>query len=245
MKALQNQNGMSLLFVLAVMLLLLALGVSALTAAGLNFGAGTAQRERSQLHLYAHSMERVIRAALENSEEQSETALVDAETLGGWIMRDVLFTENAAGFWEWRDEFAPVFNAPIGTTAIPAPILIELSGFSVSSEKFGAEYEIEVFGAMTVQVSPYRRYFVDMYWVPHNAMRFEATVTGQATIRLTTRFTTPGGSVLTSVTETVYSLVDASAAESLPYEIKAFSPSPDEIIILNPDEWSWEWRNRG
>jgi hypothetical protein len=71
MKIIKNTQGVSLLFVLASMLFLLALGVSALTAAGLSHRAERVQSRRNQMAMYTSSMERVIRAALE--EEGGDT----------------------------------------------------------------------------------------------------------------------------------------------------------------------------
>jgi hypothetical protein len=61
---LKQKQGLSLMFVLAFMLLLLALSISALTAAGLSHRAVLAQQSRNQLTLYADSMERVIMGLL-------------------------------------------------------------------------------------------------------------------------------------------------------------------------------------
>ena len=66
LKILRNKQGFSLLFVLAAMLLLLALGVSALTAAGNSHRSVMAQNHRYQLVSHASSMEQVVRGGLEN-----------------------------------------------------------------------------------------------------------------------------------------------------------------------------------
>jgi uncharacterized protein (UPF0333 family) len=70
---LKSESGISLIFVLAFMFLLLALGVSVLTAAGNSHRSVLAQRDRSQLTLYANSMEHVIHAALEEEGENTLT----------------------------------------------------------------------------------------------------------------------------------------------------------------------------
>ena len=64
-KIMHNKEGVSLIFVLAFMLLLMALSVSALTAAGLSFRAVFRQQERNQRMLLVESMGLTVREALE------------------------------------------------------------------------------------------------------------------------------------------------------------------------------------
>ena len=61
-----NKSGASMLFVLAAMLLLSAIGVSALNAAFAGRGTALVKRGENQLALYASSMERTVDAALRN-----------------------------------------------------------------------------------------------------------------------------------------------------------------------------------
>ena len=86
MQALRNKSGLSLFFVLGSMMLLLALGVSALTAAGAAFGARFAQQNRNQLELFVSSTERVLLASLGN-QEISMSDSTDDDTIGDWIIR--------------------------------------------------------------------------------------------------------------------------------------------------------------
>jgi len=81
MRVLRDKAGASLIFVLAAMLLLMALGVSAITAAGYNFSAGLTQRDRSQLNLYVSSMEQTIHASL--VEDVTGENIMSAGSLGG------------------------------------------------------------------------------------------------------------------------------------------------------------------
>ena len=85
-KVLRNKSGFSLIFVLASMLLLLAIGVSAVTAAGYNHGAGLAQRDRNQLEMYVSSMERTIHSAL--MQDITGMSVVGTNTLRGMVLRD-------------------------------------------------------------------------------------------------------------------------------------------------------------
>ena len=69
----KNRQGISLIFVLAFMLLLLMLGVSALTAAGLSFRAVLRQQMRNQGILYMESMNLVVQSALDDDRPGEET----------------------------------------------------------------------------------------------------------------------------------------------------------------------------
>jgi hypothetical protein len=86
---LRDKRGASMLFVLAAMLLLMAIGVSALTAAGANFGAAVDKRNENQLNLYVNSMELTLIKALEN------------EALRNRILEEV-----------YDDEFSPIPLVP-------------------------------------------------------------------------------------------------------------------------------------
>ena len=86
MRVLREKKGASMIFVLAAMLLLMAIGVSAITAAGYNYNAGLAQSGRSQLDLYVSSMERTIHGAL--MEDTTGQAVISSQELSGLILRD-------------------------------------------------------------------------------------------------------------------------------------------------------------
>ncbi|MCL2617599.1 MAG: hypothetical protein FWD98_00955 [Defluviitaleaceae bacterium] len=90
MKVLRSKSGITLLFVLGTMMLLLSLGVSALTAAGLAFGARFAKQDRNQLELFVGSSEHTLLAALDN--ELIPMADSNAPTrIGSFITRDVVY----------------------------------------------------------------------------------------------------------------------------------------------------------
>ena len=86
MRVLRDKAGASLIFVLAAMLLLMALGVSAITAAGYNFSASLTQRNRSQLNLYVSSMEQTIHFSLTG--DVTDEYIVSVESLGGWFLKE-------------------------------------------------------------------------------------------------------------------------------------------------------------
>jgi len=99
MRVLRDKSGVSLIFVLAAMLLLMAIGVSVITAAGFNLGAGFAQRDRNQLEMFASSMERTIRAMLMESE--TGEPVLDTHGLSARIMRDIYLHDDARGILEY------------------------------------------------------------------------------------------------------------------------------------------------
>ncbi|MCL2002842.1 MAG: hypothetical protein FWG72_02420 [Oscillospiraceae bacterium] len=68
----RNRRGASMLFVLAAMLLLMAIGVSALTAAGANLGAAASARAENQLNLYVNSMELTLRELINQDEFKAQ-----------------------------------------------------------------------------------------------------------------------------------------------------------------------------
>jgi hypothetical protein len=68
-KALGNSSGASIIVVLAVMLFLFALGVSALNAAGGSHGTGLSQFSHNRLTIYADSIQRTIMYSMQEMEE--------------------------------------------------------------------------------------------------------------------------------------------------------------------------------
>ncbi|MCL2274317.1 MAG: hypothetical protein FWC16_05265 [Defluviitaleaceae bacterium] len=96
---LRNNKGVSLIFVLAFMLLLMALSVSVLTAAGLSFRAVFAQQERNQRNLLVESMGLTLYAALnENRTEAERYSSPAPQTLTEIILAQV-YNEFKNYFW--------------------------------------------------------------------------------------------------------------------------------------------------
>ena len=123
MRALREKAGISLIFVLAAMFFLLALGVATLSAAGLSRGASLSQRELAQLNLYVNSMERVALAALRDGIGEQVIREIVNDVLGD-LPEDVLF-----------------WNA---TETHPIELEIEVD------TPFGAEFNIRITGEATV-----------------------------------------------------------------------------------------------
>lgn len=89
-RLLAERSGASLLFVLAVMFLLMAIGASAMAAASANAGVNNIKQEQNQLNLYNDSMERTIKFGLDGITDDGGK-LISSTTLslGGQILREV------------------------------------------------------------------------------------------------------------------------------------------------------------
>jgi len=204
MKLLRDKAGVSLIFVLAAMMLLMAIGVSAITAAGLNYGAGLVQRDRNQLEMYVGSMERTLRSSLEDIEVGAP--ILDAETLGGWVLREAYLKGN--GQHVFSQEF-----------------VTETTGIT------GVTYTVIVKANMNVQVIPSEPiYDLEDVWSepadPDEAPVFlgqievligrtpgAALINGTITISQFTEYVTPLDRRINTTTETTYMYSDCLITE--------------------------------
>lgn len=75
-----------MVFVLAVMLLLMAIGISSIVAASANAGSGISRQISNQLDIYADSMHRSIMFSLQTSSEDEGKNISSLHTLGGQIL---------------------------------------------------------------------------------------------------------------------------------------------------------------
>ncbi|MCL1862445.1 MAG: hypothetical protein FWF78_02635 [Defluviitaleaceae bacterium] len=189
-KILKQKSGISLIFVLAIMLVLLTVSVSAFTAAGLGMGAYAAQRDRNQLNMYASSMERTIRSAI-----LSDDTFVYA------ILNALLTETNDMGAHVWRDEFAAFFI----DSQLP-PIDIALDDITITSD-LPDVFALTIRGeGITPQIAPFRQGIDSM----------EILVSGRITLSLTT---THGGIEMVSETTYQFDQVgmgEASPGAALP-----------------------------
>jgi len=133
LKLLRSKSGASLIFVLASMLLLIAIGVSAVTAAGYNHGAGLMQRGWNQLDLYVSSMERTIHSSL--MQHITGKSITGVDTLRGSIIRDAYFKKNNQDFDAYS--YTKTFDLDI---AVP--------------DSLKAVYTARVIVSMNVQIFP-------------------------------------------------------------------------------------------
>ena len=204
MKILREKTGMSLIFVLAAMMLLMVVGVSVITAASLSFGANLAGRDRNQLELYVSSMERTVRAALVEDpfdnpiEDPYDDAIPGARTLGGWILREA-------------------YQRGPGRHTIDFPITLGVP------EGCGAAYTVGISASMNVQIiEPVIETVWEEVWgadpegldgeeniidyvevvVGRSAQR--AMINGTVTVTQSTEYQTPSGARLSMTTKVTY-----------------------------------------
>jgi len=247
MRVMRDKTGSSLVFVLAVMLLLMAIGVSVFTVAGLHLGAQLDARDRNQHDLYVSSMERTIKAALEATEPKG--ALIgDARTLSGWIIRDAI-TGIVAGKPVAPGQKSPVNVNLVMNTDVPDGI--------------NAEYTIEISGTIYVQTSPYQRYKSYLEYAAEGgvdttgddkpdrpATPLTMTVRGEIAVRQTTRYGAPdtmmanmdSGGAAVVTTETTYRFDGGYLVEEhLGFDDKKTDePVFGKMCIVNPGTWTVE-----
>ena len=216
MKVLRNTRGASLMFVLAITFLLLAIGMSTITAAGMTLGVTAAQRHRSQLEIYVSSMERVLKEAIEQDESLTGLALDSigsSKTMVGLILYDVLKkaipegagTETWEGYW--------MLDTASNTISLPS----SLEGDPLVNN---VGYEVRVAWDMSVRVPELERcvrhsiYEYDDegnpgdeidFWIDP-CILFEVEVNGYITVTITTTYTTPSDSKLSMRTVMEYRL---------------------------------------
>ena len=219
------------MFVLAAMLMLMAIGVSALTAAGLNHSAVVAQRERTQLDLYVSGMERVIHAAL--FEDTTGGAVVSPGTLSGFLIRDAY--TNGDGRYTFDFELE---------TGLP----VELN----------AAYTVTVTGEMNVRVyHPIPEYEWIEVWGPDPEnptgpqiiVDYEEILVGRSpqiamingvfkvTISTVYRSAVPSNGTLSAVTVTMYRF-DGGILEEQGYNFNVTTADDSDMYIVDPGIWT-------
>ena len=255
MKVLRSKSGVSLMFVLATMMLLMVIGVSAIVAAGYNVGAGVVQHNRTQLELYASSMERTIKVAFDE-EEVVGTLLTNSSTLGGRIIHEIIrgstiFPASAAD------------DVMIG--AIPPiniDIRIELEPDDTPEtlpDGVDATYTLQIEGWLYVFINPYQRHHTEnvfggvddddneiIFYIPVDATPMTATITGDIIVHLITEYTPVGGlnqQVLVPYTfesVTTYRLDTVDIIENpVPFDVlKTAEPTLGVMRINSPVLWT-------
>jgi hypothetical protein len=98
---LRDKTGGSLLFILGMMLLLMAIGVSALVAAGASAGAALNQNSFSQLNLHADSVIKTVMYGIQENDadegsrvDSAEPVIEQPQTLGGQLVRAMYLNED-------------------------------------------------------------------------------------------------------------------------------------------------------
>ena len=214
---LRDTRGASLLFILAITFLLLSLGVSVLTAAGLNFGATAAQRDRSQLDIYASSMERVVKVIIEEEEDNISglsRPVNDSRTLVGLILHDVLTAAVPQGEGSHYITGSMPLSTRAGIETIKLPDPTDLSGENLLGN---VEYDVVVSWTMSVRVPRLVRCvrnidpFGDIEADP--CMLFVVEMGGMISVTVTTTYASHSGSVNTMTTITTYMLDEVKVEE--------------------------------
>jgi hypothetical protein len=207
-KILRSKSGLSLFFVLGLMLTLLALGVSVLTAAGLSRGAGLAQRNRSQLNLYMSSMEHTLLAMLQNE-------------LGDWLIEDAI--QKA-----FSTAIAPRTGSPDWTfSQIVVPVEISLTT-EEDVAFLGAEYTVEIQGELRVSFSDYRRFSILIPW--SFSTQLTAGIFGEVSVAVITEFGT-----MRTASRTTFSYRNGMLEER-DYGLKTNHPSRSDMDFAK-GEW--------
>jgi hypothetical protein len=228
-KAFQDKSGVSLMFVLAIMLLLMAIGISVVTAAGQNFGASLAQRDRNQLDLYVSSMERTLRAVLVESAVGETMSGSTVDSMTGRILREA---------------YQNVYPSTTGSYNVNMTL-------SSESPDGDAEYDIVITGTIYVTITlPVEtwEYITDDPDDPDaepvlvlvSRTPLSATASGTINVMLTTRYEAPvrgaftpntGGGLLSTRTVTTYRYNGAVIEELLP--LSPADPVVDTNLLIN------------
>jgi len=229
MKVLRNNSGVSLIFVLAVMLMLMAIGVSAITAAGFSHGASVARHSNNQLDLYVSSMERTIKAAL--ATDTAGKPLTDTQSLGGTILCDAY--RSNPGQHTLSYTITPSIPDDLGVT-----YTIDIT----------AEMNVEIFypvvdtlWAETTQSEPENpdgsiaRYREIIDWTPQTAM-----ISGEITVTQTTAYNpaTLIDNPLSKTTKTTYRYIGGYIEELEGNNIPNTDVDDLSMVIKNPGEWT-------
>jgi len=232
------------MYVLASMMLLMAIGVSAITAASMNIGAGIVHRNRTQLDLYAGSLERTIKSELDKPEFNA-TVLDSAGTLSGRILRAALVNAIANDIfdheWFFTNNRSERRYDVSNTFSITLDDIAFLDSVDVRYE------EIEIITDLRVTVSRYERFRPaggtdregNVLLFPIYAEPMQALITGSITIRQTTIYDPdnwsliPGGidSEISTTSFITYNLSPINIEEvgNFPkdFEIEAGTPLAD------------------
>ena len=242
MKLARDKKGASLIFVLAAMMLLMAIGLSALTAAGMNRSAANEQRERLRNELYASSMERTVKSALGQTAGNEKIAISSSLTENRSLTRRMLSDA-------YQNEKAGLYN-----------INMTLETWSPDGERF---FSIKILGNLNVWISDYEiiTIYVDVevtdpddpdvsiiISVPEVLGRTEVTaiindIQGSIVVTQEMRKDNAEDSPLLSVTRTTYKysggFIREASSNQKPngYYNESSAPSADEMLIANSGTW--------
>ena len=231
MRVLRETSGVSLLFVLAAMMLLMVVGASAITAAGMSAGAGFARRDGNQLRLWVGGMERTVKAAL--TEDPTGESVTGPRTLGGWILREAYLRGGGRHMVhstfmpevpdEWEVTYSIGISADMRMQIFP-PILR-----TVWEEEQGAGSE----GPENPEGGQSVQGFVE---VAAGRSPQRAMIDGLVTVTQTTAYTAPGGNCLCMTTSTTYQYCGGVIEES---DFNEMDPDvhDENMRVAEPGAW--------
>ncbi|MCL2198588.1 MAG: hypothetical protein FWB80_06670 [Defluviitaleaceae bacterium] len=241
-KILKNKGGFALIYVLAIMLALLAVGVSAITAASLSRGASIAQKHRTQLDLYVGSMERTIDAQMVTLGDDLGTI----NTLGDLLLLHVFNAlEDRFNFDSIDPDYTPYQMIPPRILTLPPPydcisiscMNSRLLGTDINFPLEDVEYGINiVWNDIYVVIAHYRRYDVA---TGLSALPLNVTVSGEVAITLTTKYTAPNGEDFIMVTRTTYRISGVNLQEGTFNDVKTIPPESGEMEITYNKPWEF------
>jgi hypothetical protein len=117
---LQGRQGLSLIFVLSSMLILLALSVSVLTAAGLSYRVVMAQQTRNRLAIFSSDMERLMHSLITGEQNAADSRF-------GPITDQILLAVYEAHRTHSFDNLAENMQIELATTLDNAEFVITIS----------------------------------------------------------------------------------------------------------------------
>ena len=236
-KILRSKSGASLMFVLAAMLLLMAIGVSAITAAGLSFGASIDQREWSQLDIYVSSMERTMKAALEANDMGD--CILDAKALTSHLLK--LAYDSGDGPYSFEESAAVNLTAqsPDGD----ADYRVVISG----------EFNVQVFEPIIIKEwvaveggepgepgdpddpdDPDAEPEIEYVEVQVDRTPKIVMISGEIVVTQTTRYQAPDEVIHTMITSTTYRLNGVVIEEDPEYDRLSEMASDSDMLIVFP-----------
>jgi len=229
MRVLRNNSGVSLIFVLASMLLLMAIGISAITAAGLSHGASYMKRDRNQLDLFAGSMERTIKAALEA--DISGAPVSNSRSLGGAILcaahksgpgrHTLSYTINPSLPGDWGAAYTVDITA-VMSVEVFYPVTDTQRAAAAQTANQGGGSNAPGYGKLTGRT-------------PKTAM-----INGDVTVTQTTVYQpgAAGDKPLTKITKTTYRYTGGYIEELDGYGVINTADDDSNMIISNPGVWT-------
>ncbi|MDR0325912.1 MAG: hypothetical protein LBI19_07475 [Oscillospiraceae bacterium] len=223
-----------MMFVLAAMLLLMAIGVSALVAAGASYGASLAKRAENQLDLYVNSMELTLREVLMDASDVNMDIEDNPTTLTGQILKMAYEHVKDNSFGNYPYTLAPIEITPDIPDDWDVSYSISVTGtFSIMFTKGEPASWVYLYTSDAGE---------DYYDLIMSRIRQEASINGSIIITITAT-STIANVTRTTATATTYGLDNASIKED---SFDPQTPRPSEsyylgaMLITSPGTWTFQ-----